>query len=191
MVSIWSLGALRSLRSLQSLLVSINFLRSLTIVHDRYDRRDRLWFYPSDRDRCDRWQPLGSLAIAGKIETRLKRQTPSVQTQNTPAYWRWPPSYPRRPWKSRKLLFQNPNIDHRNWVKINTSLHCSKFAVVHHVVYSLWVGWCLFKSGTLPLTLQKFIKIVYFSNFLRKMPRRAKPIPTMGENPPGGGGIKW
>ena len=59
--------------------------------------------------------------------------------------------------------------------KINTSLHCSKFAVVHHVVYSLWVGWCLFKSGTLPLTLQKFIKIVYFSNFLT--------IPTAGENP--------
>ena len=38
------------------------------------------------------------------------------------------------------LLFQNPNTDHRNWAKINTSLHCSKFAIVHHVVYSLWVG---------------------------------------------------
>ena len=47
-------------------------------------------------------------------------------------------------------------------------MHCSKFAVVHHVVYSLWVGRCLFKSGTLPLALQKFIKIVYFSNFLKK-----------------------
>ena len=32
------------------------------------------------------------------------------------------------------------NIDHRNWTNINTSMHCSKFAVVHHVVYSLWVG---------------------------------------------------
>ena len=33
--------------------------------YDRYDRcsrRDRLWFYPSDRDRCDRWQSLVSLA---------------------------------------------------------------------------------------------------------------------------------
>ena len=44
------------------------------------------------------------------------------------------------------------------------------------VVYSLWVGWCLFKSGTLPLTLHKFIKIVYFSIFSRKTPRRAKPF---------------
>ena len=69
----------------------------------------------------------------------------------------------------------------KNWTKINTSLHCSKSAVVYHVVYSLWAGWCLFKSGTLPLTLQKFIKIV--TNFLRKVPRRAKPIPTAGENP--------
>ena len=146
-----------TIAAVAALVVSINFLRSLTIDHDQ---RDRLWFYPSDRDHCDRWQLLGSLAIAGKVETRLKRQTPSVQAQNTLAYWQWLPSYPRRPWKSRKLLFQNPNTDHRNWAKINTSLHCSKFAVVHHVVYSLWVGWCLFKSGTLPLTLQKFIKIV-------------------------------
>ena len=175
---LWSSRSLRSLcygfhmiagvvtiAAVAALVVSINFLRSVTIVHDRYDRRDRLWFYPSDRHQCDRGQSLGSLAIACKMETRLKRQTPSVQAQNTLTYWRWPPIYPRRPWKSRKLLFQNPNIDHRNWAKINTSLHCSKFAVVHHVVYSLWVGWCLFKSGTLPLTLQKFIKIVYFSNF--------------------------
>ena len=50
-----------------------------------------------------------------------------VQAKNTLTYWRWPPSYPRRPWKSRKLLFQNPNTDHRNWAKINTSLRCSKF----------------------------------------------------------------
>ena len=69
-----------------ALVVSINFLRSLSIVHDRYDRRDRLLFYPSDRDRCDCWQSLGSLAIAGKMKTRLKRQTPSVQAQNTLAY---------------------------------------------------------------------------------------------------------
>ena len=101
-----------------------------------------------------------------------------VQAQNTLADWRWPPSYPKRPWKSGKLLFQNPNIDHRNWAKLNTSLRCSKFAIVDHVVYSLWVGWCLFKLGTLPLTLHKFNKIVYFSKFLRKTPRRAKPIPT-------------
>ena len=32
------------------------------------------------------------------------------------------------------------HIDHRNWAKINTSLHRSKFATVHHVVSSLWVG---------------------------------------------------
>ena len=50
-------------------------------------------------------------------------------------------------------------------------------------IYSLWVWWCFFKSGTLPLTLHKFNKIVYFSKFLRKTPRRAKPILTAGENP--------
>ena len=82
--SLWSSRSLRSLcygfhmitgivtivtiAAVAALVVSINFLRSLTIVHDRYDRRDRLWFYPSDRDRCDRWQSLGSLAIAGKMK---------------------------------------------------------------------------------------------------------------------------
>ena len=74
--------SLRSLRSLQSLcfdfrmiagivaiaviaalVFSIKSLRSLTILHDRYDRRDRLWFYPSDL-----WQSLGSLVIANKKE---------------------------------------------------------------------------------------------------------------------------
>ena len=39
------------------------------------------------------------------------------------------------------------------------------------VVYSFWVmGWCLCKSGTLMLTLHKFIKIAYFSKVLRKTP---------------------
>ena len=79
--SLWSSRSLRSLfygfhmiagivtiAAVTALVVSINFLRSLTIVHDRYDRRDRLWFYPSDRDRCDCWQSLGSLAIAGKMK---------------------------------------------------------------------------------------------------------------------------
>ena len=82
--SLWSSRSLRSLcygfhmiagivtivtiAAVAALVVSINFLRSLTIVHDRYDRRDRLWFYPSDRDRCDRWESLGSLAIAGKMK---------------------------------------------------------------------------------------------------------------------------
>ena len=53
--------------------------------------------------------------------------------------------------KSGTLLFQNPTFDGRclsvwmGWAKINTSLHCSKFATVDHVVYSLWTGWCLFK----------------------------------------------
>ena len=60
---------------------------------------------------------------------------------------------------------------------------CSNFAVVDHVVYSLWVGWCLFRSGTLPLMLHKFIKTVSFQTFFRKTPRWAKPIPTAGENP--------
>ena len=71
---LWSSRSLRSLccgfhmiagivtiAAVAALVVSINFLRSLTIVHDRYDRYDRrgrLWFYPSDRDRCDRWQSL-------------------------------------------------------------------------------------------------------------------------------------
>ena len=31
--------------------------------------------------------------------------------------------------------------------------------------------------------LHKFIKIVYFSKFFKKMPRQAKPIPTAGEIP--------
>ena len=122
--------------------------------------------------------------IARICHARICHITPVYVTSRYEHRWNGDHLLTRgRPWKSRKLLFQNPNIDHRNWAKINTSLHSSKFAVVHHVVYSLWTGWCLFKSGTLPLTLQKFIKIVYFSNFLRKMPRRAKPIPTAGENP--------
>ena len=49
--------------TIAALVVSINFLRSLTIVHNRYNCRDRLWFYPSDR-----WQSLRSLAIAGKMK---------------------------------------------------------------------------------------------------------------------------
>ena len=54
---------------------------------------------------------------------------------------------PENALKSRKLLFQNPNIDH---VAVNvTQIH----------------------------------ENVYFSKFLRKIPRRAKPIPTAGENP--------
>ena len=57
-----------TIAAVAALVVSINFLRSLTIVHDRYDRRDRLWLYPGDRDRYDRWQSLGSLAIAGKMK---------------------------------------------------------------------------------------------------------------------------
>ena len=68
----------RSLRSLcydfhtiagiTALVVSINLLQSLTIIHDRYDCRDRLWFYPCDPDRCDLLQLLGSLAITGKMK---------------------------------------------------------------------------------------------------------------------------
>ena len=54
--------------AIAALVVSINLLRSLTIIHDRYDRKDRLRFYPSDCDRCDCWQSLGSLAIAGKMK---------------------------------------------------------------------------------------------------------------------------
>ena len=54
MVSIWSLGSLRSLQSLR-------WWFPLTFY-------DRSRFYPSDRDRCDRWQSLGSLAIAGKMK---------------------------------------------------------------------------------------------------------------------------
>ena len=95
--------------------------------------------------------------------------------------WEWPHSYLRRPWKTKKFLFQSPNFDHRNWAKINTSLCCSNFAVVDHAVYSLWVGWCLFKSGILPLTLHKFIKSVSFSTFIRKTSRWAKSVPTAGE----------
>ena len=58
--------------------------------------------------------------------------------------WEWPHSYLRRPWKTKKFLFQSPNFDHPNWAKINTSLCCSNFAAVDHAVHSLWVGWCLF-----------------------------------------------
>ena len=97
--------------------------------------------------------------------------------------WEWPHSYLRRPWKTKKFLFQSPNFDHRNWTKINTSLCCSNFAVVDHAVYSLWVRWCLFKSGTLPLTLHKFIRSVSFLKFFRKTPRWAKSVPTAGEKP--------
>ena len=57
-----------TIAAVAALVVSIKFLRSLTMVQDRNDRRDRLRFYPSDRDRCDRWQSLGSLAIAGKMK---------------------------------------------------------------------------------------------------------------------------
>ena len=57
-----------TIAAVAALVVSINFLRSLTIVQDRYGRRDRLRFYPSDCDRYDRWQSLGSLAIAGKMK---------------------------------------------------------------------------------------------------------------------------
>ena len=59
---LWSIWL--AIVTIAALVVSINLLRSLTIVHDRYNRRDRLWFYPSDCDRCDRWQSLESLAIA-------------------------------------------------------------------------------------------------------------------------------
>ena len=48
---------------------------------------------------------------------------------------------------------------------------------------SLWVGWCLYKSRTLPLTLHKFIKAVSFLKFFRKTRRWAKSVPTAGENP--------
>ena len=57
--------------TIAALVVSVKSLRSLTIVHDRHeycDRRDRLLFYPSDRNNCDRWQSLGSLVITGKMK---------------------------------------------------------------------------------------------------------------------------
>ena len=108
-----------------------------------------------------------------------------ILIRSSPKHYCWPLSYLRRPWKSRKLLFQNTNFDHRNWAKTNTSLCCSKLAVVDHVVYSLWVGWSLFKSGTLPLMSHKFIKVDSFSKLFRKTPRRAKPgakpFPTVDE----------
>ena len=57
-----------TIAAVTALVVSINFLRLLMIVHDCYDCRDRLWFYPSVRDRCNRWQSLGSLAITDKMK---------------------------------------------------------------------------------------------------------------------------
>ena len=47
---------------------------------------------------------------------------------------------PEKALKSKKSLLENPKFDHRNSLnKINTFSCCSKFAVVDHVVYSLWV----------------------------------------------------
>ena len=56
-----------TITAVAALVVSINFLQLLMIVHDHYDHRDRLWFYPSNHDHCDRWQSLGSLAVAGIV----------------------------------------------------------------------------------------------------------------------------
>ena len=56
-----------TITAITALVVSVNLLRSLTIIHNRYDRRDRLWFYPNDHDRCNCWQSLGSLAVAGIV----------------------------------------------------------------------------------------------------------------------------
>ena len=45
---------------------------------------------------------------------------------------------PGKALKCKKSLPQNPNFDHRN--SLSKSPHV---AVVDHVVYSLWVGWCV------------------------------------------------
>ena len=92
--------------------VSINFLRSLTIVHDCYDRRDRLWFYPSDRDRCDRWQSLGSLAIAGKMKIWFPYD----------CYDRWTLYY----WSQRSWAIANDHMETRLYTEpINRELFYS------------------------------------------------------------------
>ena len=85
------------------------------------------------------------------------------------------------PEKVRSFYSKAPTLITETEQKVNTSSRCSNFAVVDHVVY--WVRWCLLKSGTLPLTLDKFIKTVSFPKFFRKTPRWAEPIPTAGENP--------
>ena len=82
-----------TIAAVTALVASVTFLRSLTIVHDRYDLR-----VYSDS--------IPAIVIVAIIGSRWDR------------------------WRSLA----------KNWAKINTSLHCSKFAVVHHVVYSLWVG---------------------------------------------------
>ena len=53
---------------------------------------------------------------------------------------------PEKALKSKKSLFQNPNfVTESHRAKINTLSCCSKFYVVDHAVYSLLVGWCIFK----------------------------------------------
>ena len=97
--------------------------------------RIRGWFYYvfiRGKDIRSEGNNLSRLSVIGDIPIRSSPKHSCLLTVTT--------FLPEKALKSRKLLLQNPNIDHRNWAKINASLRCSKFAVVHHVVYSLWVG---------------------------------------------------
>ena len=80
-----------TIAAVAALVVSINFLRSLTIVHDRYDRRDRLWFYPSDRDRCDRWRSLAKWKFGFRIIVTIAEQftsDPSDRERSPTIIWK-------------------------------------------------------------------------------------------------------
>ena len=78
-----------TIAAVAALVVSINFLQSLMIVHDCYNRRDRLWFYPSDCDCCDHWQLLGLLAIACKMKIWFPYDHYDCWTLYQWSQWSW------------------------------------------------------------------------------------------------------
>ena len=133
----------------------------------------RGWFYYFLRGKEKRIE--GEQSIIGDIPIRSSPKHSFWLTVTT--------FLPEKTLKKWQAFIPKPQLSSQKLSKTNTSLRCSKFAVVDHVVHSLWAGWCLFKSGILPLTLHKFIKIDSFSKLFRKTPRRAEPLPIARENP--------
>ena len=81
-----------------ALVVSINILQSLTVIHNRYDHGDRLWFYLSDRviiamvgSRWDHWRSLAKWKFGFHMVVTINEQftsNPSDHEQSPTIIWK-------------------------------------------------------------------------------------------------------
>ena len=77
---------------------------------------------------------------------------------------------PEKALKKEEVFIPKPQLWSQKMSKNKHILALLTFCCSWSHCLSLWVLWCLFKSGTLPLTLHNFIKTVSVPKLFRKTP---------------------